>query len=101
MNISGNFRCDCAEGYVLQRDRKTCRRGEVYQCRVPEPPKDGVMRCLGHRTDFGLTVPSGTKCNVWCNEGFKLKGRSQRNCSEIGEWDNLDAECVGKWSLQH
>lgn len=94
-HVLGSFRCHCPPGSVLQKDRKSCSTGEIRQCRVPEPPENGEIRCVGYHIEYGLVVPSGTKCNVWCNEGFKLKGRPQRHCNDTGNWDNSDAECVG------
>lgn len=53
------------------------------------------MRCSGESNDPGDLVPMGTRCDVYCNEGFKMMGISQRFCNRAGIWDNDEPKCVG------
>ncbi|KAG5877748.1 hypothetical protein JTB14_000542 [Gonioctena quinquepunctata] len=93
-NFKGGYKCDCPEGYTLQRDKLSCRFGNSVQCRIPLPPKNGVLKCSDHKADYGSPVPPGTKCNAWCNEGYKLIGQSQRLCNTAGTWENSEPRCV-------
>lgn len=70
-------------------------------CRVPKTPKNGVMRCLDQNLDPNRSVPIGTKCNVWCNEGFKLEGNHQRVCNNSGIWEGKEPFCVGNCFSMH
>ncbi|KAJ8931727.1 hypothetical protein NQ314_015325 [Rhamnusium bicolor] len=93
-NLNGGFRCDCPEGYIIQKDKRSCKLGAVVECRVPTPPTYGVIKCLEHRSDYGNLVPAGTKCNIWCDEGYKLKGASQRVCNKAGVWEGEEPRCL-------
>ncbi|XP_072400002.1 uncharacterized protein [Diabrotica undecimpunctata] len=92
-NFKGGFKCDCPEGYSLQRDKRSCRMAKVAHCRVPPAPSNGVIRCWD-KSEMGSFVPSGAKCNVWCNEGYKLMGDSQMICGDSGSWGENEPQCL-------
>ncbi|KAJ8943593.1 hypothetical protein NQ318_006595 [Aromia moschata] len=79
---------------VGKRDQRSCRRTITPQCRVPMPPQHGILNCVDHRSDYGSLVPVGTKCNVWCDEGYKLDGGSLRVCNKAGAWDGDQSRCL-------
>ena len=31
-----------------------------------------------------------------CDNGFRLSGSAQRNCTDVGEWTGVDIMCIGK-----
>lgn len=56
------------------------------------------MRCSGNN-EAGDFVPMGTRCDVYCNEGFKMSGNSQRFCSRAGIWDNDEPKCIREYII--
>lgn len=70
---------------------------KVALCRIPAAPKNGVIRCFDENSETGSFVPAGTKCNLWCNEGYKLMGDSQRICNDSGNWGGKEPQCLGKF----
>lgn len=82
---------------MFQKDRRSCKSVSAPLCRVPRSPKNSVMRCSSETSEAGELVPMGTRCDVYCNEGFKLMGISQRFCNRAGIWDNDEPRCVGKY----
>lgn len=63
-------------------------------CKPIQPPKNGKMRCARSRHKAQLFYR--TKCNVWCDKGFKLVGPSVKNCNGSGHWDDEPIACVRK-----
>ncbi|CAG9856042.1 unnamed protein product [Phyllotreta striolata] len=92
-NFKGGFKCDCPEGYLLQRDKRSCRMSKTALCHIPVAPLNGVIRCW-EDNDESSFVPTGTKCNIWCNEGYKLKGDSKITCNESGSWEGQEPRCL-------
>jgi hypothetical protein len=95
-NFRGGYKCACNEGYVLQEDGRSCKAITFTDCRVPAAPEGGIIRCINTDSDKGNLVPVGTKCMVWCNEGYKLVGDSMRICQSTGIWGSSEPYCVCK-----
>lgn len=94
INHNGGFECKCQLGYALAADRKTCeKRLEMRdQCHPFEAPINGEIHCTKYRHKKKRFY--NTKCKVWCNQGYRLEGPSQRFCNASGQWDDYQNQCL-------
>ncbi|KAJ8983464.1 hypothetical protein NQ317_014922 [Molorchus minor] len=108
--VNGILQCTCPAGHLLgddQRscedvdecqldsgDQRSCKLDAAPQCRIPAPPENGILKCLGTKSDYGSLVPSGTRCTMLCNEGYKLEGQLMMVCSSNGIWDGDVSRCL-------
>ena len=97
INHDGGYECKCPPSYQLLADRKTCeKRVEIRdECRHFEAPTNGEVRCTKYRHKKKRFY--NTRCKVWCNQGYRLEGPSQRFCNSSGQWDEHENKCLRKF----
>lgn len=95
INYKGGYKCTCDQGYTLQENGRTCKLITYNDCVLPHPPTGGSIRCSSLNNEPGTFVTPGTKCTIWCNEGYKLKGTSARVCQNSGTWSGEQPKCAG------
>jgi Calcium-binding EGF domain/Coagulation Factor Xa inhibitory site/Complement Clr-like EGF-like/Sushi repeat (SCR repeat) len=94
MNTAGSFRCVCPSNFKLGKDKKTCLEIQD-KCKPLKAPRYGQVRCTRSRHKTQLYYR--TKCDVWCDKGFKLNGPATNFCNGTGEWSDEEAVCVRKY----
>nr|XP_036215004.1 fibrillin-1 isoform X2 [Bactrocera oleae] len=94
INHIGSFQCKCSLGYRLASDRRTCERllEARDQCTPFTAPANGDFHCTKYRHKRKHFY--NTRCKVWCNQGYRLDGPTQRFCNASGQWDNFESRCV-------
>ncbi|XP_026101402.1 P-selectin-like [Carassius auratus] len=91
---------ECGAGFTLNGSNSTSCTSQgkwshefpVCQARQCNPlikPSHGTVTCTHPNGQFSF----GTVCNVSCQEGFKLHGTPQIECSEMGKWTDTPAFC--------
>ncbi|XP_036337585.1 fibrillin-1-like [Rhagoletis pomonella] len=94
INHIGSYQCKCPTGQRLAVDRRTCERAPELrdQCAPFLAPANGDFHCTKYRHKKKHFY--NTRCKVWCKEGYRLEGPSQRFCNASGEWDNFENICT-------
>lgn len=94
LNHMGSFECKCSLGYRLADDRKTCvKHIELRdECPVFEPPENAEIHCTKYRHKQRFFY--NTRCKIWCKQGHRLVGPSQRYCNASGQWDDYHNLCL-------
>ncbi|XP_050333374.1 fibrillin-1 isoform X2 [Bactrocera neohumeralis] len=94
INHIGSFQCKCSLGYRLASDRRTCERllESRDQCAPFTAPANGDFHCTKYRHKRKHFY--NTRCKVWCNQGYRLEGPTQRFCNASGQWDDFESRCV-------
>lgn len=62
-------------------------------CDVGLTPFNGGSESCDRSNNFGSV------CSYTCNEGYDLKGASQRECEENGDWSEERPSCDGGLKL--
>uniref|UniRef100_A0A0K8V5N2 Fibrillin-2 n=1 Tax=Bactrocera latifrons TaxID=174628 RepID=A0A0K8V5N2_BACLA len=94
INHIGSFQCKCSLGYRLSGDRRTCERllESRDQCTPFTALPNGDFHCTKYRHKRKHFY--NTRCKVWCNQGYRLEGPTQRFCNASGQWDDFESRCV-------
>ncbi|XP_011207387.2 fibrillin-1 isoform X3 [Bactrocera dorsalis] len=94
INHIGSFQCKCSLGYRLASDRRTCERllESRDQCTPFTAPANGDFHCTKYRHKRKHFY--NTRCKVWCNQGYRLEGPTQRFCNASGQWDDFESRCL-------
>ncbi|XP_073499113.1 P-selectin-like isoform X2 [Phyllobates terribilis] len=92
----------CEEGFELQGKssllcQNTGERSEstpscsAVQCRALQSPEHGQIHCSDTFGEYSYK----SICNVTCEEGFELQGKSSLLCQNTGEWSESTPSCSG------
>uniref|UniRef100_A0A1A9W7Q2 Fibrillin-2 n=1 Tax=Glossina brevipalpis TaxID=37001 RepID=A0A1A9W7Q2_9MUSC len=94
LNYMGSFECKCATGYRLGHDLKTCEKHIELrdECPIFEPPENAEIHCTKYRHKQRFFY--NTRCKIWCKQGYRLVGPSQRYCNASGQWDDYQNLCL-------
>lgn len=56
----------------------------------------GRLKTPSNGTKNGSSPLVGSVATFSCNDDFRLEGSAERTCTEQGEWDGINASCVGE-----
>ncbi|XP_053955378.1 fibrillin-2 isoform X2 [Anastrepha ludens] len=94
VNHVGSYQCKCLLGHRLANDRRTCEHKPELrdQCPPFAAVANGDFHCTKYRHKKKHFY--NTRCKVWCNEGYRLEGPTQRFCNASGRWDDFESRCL-------
>ncbi|KAA0708494.1 P-selectin CD62 antigen-like family member P [Triplophysa tibetana] len=108
-NLSFDSVCEytCEEGYEVKGSVKTrCKATaewtskpptcEPVRCPVLENPANGLLLACNDFSSFSY----GNKCSFSCEEGYRLQGASEINCTKTAEWSHEPPRCEAVECLQ-
>nr|XP_045005325.1 P-selectin [Jaculus jaculus] len=91
-SLSGPERLDCTPSGQWTGTPPTCK---AIKCPEISAPEHGNLACSHSLGEFGL----GSTCHFSCNEGFKLEGTDNVECTVSGKWSTAPPNCKGVVSV--
>jgi len=82
--ITGSVQRTCLSDQSWSGETTQC---EIVSCNKIDEPENGYTRCSDENSVYG------TKCRIFCDEGYQIEGSSVRVCQDYGEYDGIETSC--------
>ncbi|XP_051788972.1 E-selectin-like isoform X2 [Erpetoichthys calabaricus] len=84
--LKGSGRVSCSADGTWSSEQPEC---EAITCSPLKEPQNSVMKCDTPNGNFSYN----TSCQFSCVDGFSIKGATEINCTESGEWRDSIPQC--------
>ncbi|XP_074078072.1 E-selectin-like isoform X2 [Macrotis lagotis] len=85
--LKGSKRLHCSSSGKWDMEKPMC---QAVKCDAPNKPPNGFVKCV-HLSTEDFTYQS--VCSFSCEEGFKLQGSPQLECTAHGQWSQPMPTC--------